>query len=114
MLRYCTAGADGLRVEGGHDGHGTDRANQHSTELLLWVIESMFLCLTSHFRDPRLGPRQREGSHSDRQCNCNVCLLFTLHFPSALRHLLCCFIQSTCSMSAYTHVNLSRVVFFFT
>lgn len=74
MLRRCMAGAWGGAQGGavGMDGQGTDRANQPTSQptqygavaaCLPRVIESVFLCLTSHFRDLRVGSRQREGSY---------------------------------------------------
>lgn len=69
------------------------------------VIESMFLCLTSHFRDPRVGPRQREGSYWGHQCNCNVCLLFTLYFPSPFSPLPCFFTHTLAAHAQEVHTE---------
>lgn len=76
MLQRCTAGAWGGGGGGGGNGNGWsggdgwpgDGRSQPTkygavAACLPRVIESMFLCLTSHFRDLRVGSRRREGSY---------------------------------------------------
>lgn len=93
-------GPGGLRVEGGgwqQDGQNQPTQHRAVAVCLPWVIESMFLCLTSHFRDLGVGLRQCEGSYWGHQCNCNVCLLFTLHFHCVFFICSISFPQYCCS-----------------
>lgn len=73
MLQRCMAGAwgggTGWSGGDGWPGDGRSQPTSQPTQYravaacLPRVNESMFLCLTSHFSDLRVGSRQREGSY---------------------------------------------------
>lgn len=60
MLRHCMAGAFG-KGRGGETEPSKQPTNTTQHRAVPGVIESMFLCLTSHFRDPKGGPKAAWG-----------------------------------------------------
>lgn len=60
MLWHCMAGAFG-KGRGGETEPSKQPTNTTQHRAVPGVIESMFLCLTSHFRDPKGGPKAAWG-----------------------------------------------------